>query len=128
MNKDSQIVRPADEPRDVRVDEVESADEVIARRYAPPQSTSAVDAHRKPMSYLGIALYIACASSLIAAALEIFPLGSQPSTWAIILGGVAGAYTFGRYSRSRWAGFGIGLVASFLAVGFAVYARHGFGG
>ncbi len=42
----------------------------------------------------------------------------------ILLGGVAGAYTWGRCARSRWVGFGVGLIISFLAIGLAIWARH----
>jgi hypothetical protein len=63
----------------------------------------------------------------IAAAIEFFPLGSTRGADATMLGGIAEAYTAGRYYRSRWLGFGIGLVVTFLAVGFAIYLRHALG-
>lgn len=74
-----------------------------------------------------MALYLGFAAWTIAAAVEVFPLGSTLGADATILGGIAGAYTSGRYYRSRWLGFGIGLVVTFLAIGFAIYLRHALG-
>jgi len=79
------------------------------------------------MGFFGLALYLGFAAWTIAAAIEVFPLGSTRGADATLLGGVAGAYTAGRYHRSRWLGFGVGLVVTFLAVGFAIYLRHAFG-
>ena len=54
-------------------------------------------------------------------------LGGTHSSDTVALGGIVGAYTWGRYSRSRWAGFGVGLVVTFLTIGLAIYLRHAIG-
>jgi len=79
------------------------------------------------VSVVGFVLYLVFAAAFIASALEVFPLGSSREADTILLGGVAGAYTSGRYYRSRWLGFGIWLSVTFLAIGLAIYVRHATG-
>ena len=79
------------------------------------------------MSLAGLVLYFVFAAMTIASAVEAVWLASKLSEYTIMLGGVVGAYTSGRYYRSRWLGFGIGLVVTFLAIGFAIYLRHALG-
>jgi hypothetical protein len=99
----------------------------MQRRYAPPEAIVVPGLHPKPVGIIGFALYLAFAIALIAAAFELFPLGGTLSSDTIALGGIVGAYTWGRYSRNRWAGFGIGLLVTFLTIGLAIYLRHAIG-
>jgi hypothetical protein len=99
----------------------------MQRRYAPPEAKAASGLHPKPVGIIGFALYLAFAVTLAAAAFEFFPLGGTHSSDTVALGGIVGAYTWGRYSRSRWAGFGVGLVVTFLTIGLAIYLRHAIG-
>jgi len=44
-------------------------------------------------------------------------LGGTLSSDTVALGGIARACTWGRDSSNRWAGLGIGLLATFLTIG-----------
>ena len=127
MSAESQAAHAASGPPDTRPDDAERTASAVQRRYAPPEAIEAQELSPKPLGFIGFALYLAFAGALIAAAFELFPLGGTLSSDTIALGGIVGAYTWGRYSRSRWAGFGIGLLVSFLAIGLAITARHTLG-
>jgi len=124
MAEEIQIAGPPSDPQGIRPNDAERPEVVMARRYAPPDATSAREVHPKPVSFAGFVLYLAFVVAFVASAFEVFPLGSEHEADTLILGGIAGAYTLGRYSRSRWAGFGIGLLVAFLAIGLAIYVRH----
>ena len=111
----------------MRTDETHRPKSVTAERYAPPEAAAVPNQPPRPVGFVGLALYLVFAGWTIAAAIELFPLGSTLGADATILGGIAGAYTSGRYYRSRWLGFGVGLVVTFLAIGFAIYLRHALG-
>ena len=104
--------------------ETEHPESTTQRRYAPPEAAAGLEIYPKPVSFIGFVLYLAFAVAFVAAAFEIFPLGGPASSRTIMFGGVVGAYTWGRYGRSRWAGAGIGLLGAFLVVGLAIYVRH----
>ena len=105
-------------------EETEHPETTMQRRYAPPEAVAGLEACPKPVGFIGFVLYIAFAVAFAASAFELFPLGGPASSRTIMFGGVVGAYTWGRYGRSRWAGAGIGLLGSFLVVGLAIYVRH----
>ncbi len=111
----------------MHTDDTKRADSVTTRRYAPPGAAATAEQSPRPVGVVGVVLYIALAALTVASAFEVFPLGSPREADTIFLGGVAGAYTWGRHHCSRWLGFGIGLVLTFLAIGFAIYLRHATG-
>ncbi len=116
--------RPIGGCQNMSIEETEHPESTMQRRYAPPEAVAGLEAYPKPVGFIGFVLYIAFAVAFAAAALELFPLGGPASSRTIMFGGVVGAYTWGRYGRSRWAGAGIGLLGSFLVVGLAIYVRH----
>jgi hypothetical protein len=105
-------------------EKTELPESTVQRRYAPPEAVAGLEVYPKPVSFIGFVLYLAFAVAFVAAAFELFPLGGPASSRTIMFGGVVGAYTWGRYGRSRWVGFGIGLLVSFLVIGLAIYLRH----
>jgi hypothetical protein len=111
----------------MRTGETEPLDSVTTKRYAPPESTATTEQPPRPVGLVGFFLYLVFAAATIAAALEVFSLGGTLEADTIFLGGIVGAYTSGRYYRSRWLGCGVGLVATFLATGFAIHVRHAIG-
>jgi len=111
----------------MRTDETERSESVTTKRYAPPAAAAAPERPPRRVSVVGFVLYLVFAAAFIASALEVFPLGSSREADTIFLGGAAGAYTWGRYYRSRWLGFGIGLPVTFLAIGLAIGVRHATG-
>ena len=111
----------------MRTDTDERLQSVTTKRYAPPKAAAALERPPRPVSLAGLVLYFVFAAMTIASAVEAVWLASKLSEYTIMLGGVVGAYASGRYYRSRWLGFGIGLVVTFLAIGFAIYLRHALG-
>ena len=96
-------------------------------RCAPPKAAAALEQPSRPMTLAGLVLYFVFAAMTVASAVEAVWLASRLSEYTIMLGGVVGAYTSGRYYRRRWLGFGLGLVVTFLAIGFAIALRQALG-
>ena len=111
----------------MRTDTDERLQSVTTKRYAPPEVAAALERPPRPVSLAGLVLYFVFSAMTIASAVEAFWLASKLSEYTIMLGGIVGAYTSGRYHRSRWLGFGLGLLVTFLAIGFAIYLRHAIG-
>ena len=116
--------RPIGGCQNMSTEETEHPENTMQRRYAPPEAVAGLETYPKPVGFIGFVLYIAFAVAFAAAAFELFPLGGPASSRTIMFGGVVGAYTWGRYGRSRWAGAGIGLLGSFIVVGLAIFVRH----
>ena len=112
----------------MRTDKDDRLDSVTKKRCAPPEAAAASEQPPRSVGLLGLVLYCAFAASTIASAVEAVWLASKLAELTIIFGGIAGAYTSIRYHRSGWLGFGLGLLVTFLAIGFAIYLRRAIGG
>ena len=112
----------------MRTDKDDRLQSVTTKRYAPPKAALPPERPPRTVSLGGHVLYFVFAVMTIASAVEASWLASKLSEYTIMLGGIAGAYTSGRYQRSRWLGFGIGLVVTFLVIGLAITVRQSIDG
>ena len=112
----------------MRTDKDDRLQSVTTKRYASPKAAVTRERPPRAVSLGGHVLYFVFAVMTIASAVEASWLASKLSECTIMLGGIAGAYTSGRYQRSRWLGFGIGLVVTFLVIGFAIAVRQSIDG